>query len=122
MPLPELLDRLSIIELKIERIGEPHLQLEREAYVSAIQEYVAKGFDSECIKSHLSELRSVNARIWDLESDIRQGKEGLLGLEEVGRRALAIRDLNKLRVSLKNVLVDQYGSGFKDVKLNHASA
>jgi len=42
MPLPEILDRLSILKLKIERIGEPHLQKELLAYTEAIEEYKKK--------------------------------------------------------------------------------
>jgi len=56
-----------------------------------------------------------------LESDIRGGKENLLGLEEVGRRAIMIRDLNKKRVALRNKIIEETGIGFKDVKVNHAS-
>jgi hypothetical protein len=54
--------------------------------------------------------------MWTLEADLRKGKEGELGLEEVGRRAIAIRDLNKQRVTLKNSI-----SKFKDIKINHVS-
>ena len=56
-----------------------------------------------------------------MESDIRKGKEGELGLEEVGRRAILIRNLNRERVALKNKIIEETGIGFKDVKVNHAS-
>ena len=61
-------------------------------------------------------LLNTNNKIWDLESDIRQGKEKKLGLEEVGKRALAIRDLNKQRIALKNSI-----SQYKEIKSDHAS-
>ena len=120
MPLPEILDRLSIIQLKIERIGEPHLKKEAEEYEKAIREFEQKGVRVN--KEWLINLKIINGKIWDLESDIRKGKEHLLGLEEVGRRAIAIRELNKQRVGLKNKIVEETGLGFKDVKMNHASA
>ena len=64
----------------------------------------------------------VNARIWHLESDIRKGKEGELGLEEVGRRAIAIREHNAERTALKNELTRRLDpDGFLDTKVNHAS-
>ena len=69
----------------------------------------------------LKKLYEVNGKIWDLEADIRKGKEGELGLEEVGRRAIEIRNLNKTRISIKNEITEVTGSGFKDVKVNHAS-
>jgi len=66
-------------------------------------------------------LKIINGYIWDLEADIRKGKEGELGLEEVGRRALMIRDLNNIRVWTKNLVIRISGLGFADVKKDHAS-
>lgn len=122
MPLPEILDRLSILNLKIERIGEPHLQVEFQAYADTLREYEKKGISSIKMNEWLTDLQIINGRIWDLESDIRKGKEGELGLEEVGRRAIVIRELNKQRVAIKNKIVEETGIGFRDVKMNHASS
>jgi hypothetical protein len=46
----------------------------------------------------------------------------LLGLKEVGKRALQIRELNRKRVSIKSEIVEYTNQGYKDVKANHASA
>ena len=119
MPLAEVLDRLSILKLKIERINESHLKKEQESFNKAIQEFKNHGIKIK--NSWLEELYNVNAKIWDLESDIRKGKEGELGLEEVGRRAILIRNLNRERVAIKNNIIEETGIGFKDVKVNHAS-
>ncbi len=119
MPLSEVLDRMSILKLKIERIGEPHLIEEMKAYKKALDEFREKGI---LIKQEwIDELYDLNGQIWDIESDIRRGKEGELGLEEVGRRAIAIRKINSKRVAIKNKIVEESGHGFKDVKMNHAS-
>ena len=119
MPLPELLDRLVIVRLKAERIKEEEKEKELEFYMTELEEYRKKGF---IIKDEwLERLYDVNGKIWDLEADIRKGKEGELGLEEVGRRAILIRNLNKIRISIKNEITEVTGSGFKDVKVNHAS-
>ncbi len=67
-------------------------------------------------------LSIVNLKIGYLEADIRQGKEGLLGLEEVGRRALAIRALNSERVALRNALNDRLDvTAHAEIKVAHAS-
>ena len=55
-----------------------------------------------------------------MESDIRKGKEEELGLEEVGRRALAIRDWNKKRILIQNEIIEKFG-GFKNIKKDHRS-
>jgi len=122
MPLSEIIDRMSIVKLKIERIGEPYLNKEFENLRNAIEEFKGKNkFPEEQFKNWFDNLYNINEKIWNLEFDIRRGKEGLLGLEEVGRRAIAIRDLNKKRVSIKNEIIERIGSGFKDIKINHAS-
>jgi len=119
MPLSEILDRMSILKLKVERIGEPHLKKEMQEYEKAIKRFERKGIKIK--EEWLAEFDNIHKQIWDLEADIRKGKEGILGLEEVGRRAIAIRDLNKKRISIKNKISEETGSGFKDIKMAHAS-
>lgn len=64
-------------------------------------------------------LLFVNAEIWTLEAEIRNGSK--MPIKEVGRRALAIRDKNKDRVKIKNEIKELLG-GYVHVKSNHASA
>ena len=119
IPLPEMLDRMSIVQLKIERIGEPYLKKELEAYKNALEEFKEKGIQIK--QEWIDELYKINGKIWDLESDVRAGKEKEIGLEKVGMIALAIREINKKRVAIKNKVVEETGMGFKDVKMNHVS-
>lgn len=123
-PLDELIDKRSIIQLKIERIPDRKTELseEYEDYTSAILEYEKENIASstDVVEWH-EELYKINGQMWDLEADIRVGKEGELGLEEVGKRALAIRNLNSERILVKRDIVARTGIGYKDVKDNHAS-
>lgn len=112
-PISEIADRYSILLLKSQRT-DVDVQLELESYKNELISY------SE-ITPFVSRLVEINGKIWDLESDIRKGKEQELGLEEVGRRALAIRDFNNVRVAIKNEITEFYGEGFKEIKKNHAS-
>jgi predicted RNA-binding protein with TRAM domain len=114
--LPDLLDKISILQLKVERIQEDSCKQELAYLMQQLPEY---GFAEA--EEFINRLRSVNGRIWDMESDIRKGKEHELGLEEVGRRALGIRNLNKFRIRIKNEIVEKTNKGFKDVKINHGS-
>ena len=126
-PADELIDKVSIIQLKIERIpdkeGKALLKQEYMDYCRAIKEYVSEGvFTKAQWNNWHKELYEVNSRIWDLEAAIRQGKEKELGLEEVGRRALSIRNNNGIRIRIKSSIVEKIGLGYKDIKINHASA
>ena len=125
-PLDELLDKSSIIRLKFERI--PDLE-DRSKWISeimdysiAIGEYIGEGIcNQEQTNDWFKRLYETNKRIWDLEAAIRQGKEGEIGLEEVGRRAIEIRNINGERVGIKREIVSVIGRGYKDIKINHAS-
>lgn len=118
VPISEILDRYSISYLKKQRANADN-DIELSELMIEIDEY--KKDNSELIEDYLKKLIEVNGQIWDLESDIRKGKEGELGLEEVGRRAIQIRELNRIRVGFKNQIVDIFKEGYKDIKINHAS-
>ena len=109
----DLIDRYSIVKLKLERT-----EVDCNDEFTALAEEISK---TDGLVDFVQELYIVNGMIWDLESDIRKGKEGELGLEEVGRRAIKIREFNKIRITYKNDVVDYFGEGYKDIKINHVS-
>jgi hypothetical protein len=111
-PTPDLYDRYTIELLKRERANADNLQ-HLLTLENAIRE---RGWHQDFI----NDLKKTNGQIWDLESDIRKGKEGELGLEEVGRRAIAIRDINGLRIMIKNEIAKHFGE-FLEKKYNHGS-
>ena len=104
----EIVDRAVILILKMIHVQDADL---KEELTELLTELGVK--ETEVFIG----LLQINSKMWGLEADLRKGKEGELGLEEVGRRAIAIRDLNKQRVTLKNSI-----SKFKDIKINHASS
>jgi hypothetical protein len=114
MPISEIADRLSIAMLKKARAAADN-QLEIDTLMNEVSKYTDA-------LSYVEKLLEINGKIWDLESDIRKGKENELGLEEVGRRAIQIREFNKIRVGYKNEMVKKFEEGFEDIKMNHASA
>jgi hypothetical protein len=114
MPISEIADRYSIALLKSERANA-----ENKLEIHTLHKELVQYLD---VMEFVSKLKEVNGKIWDLESDIRKGKEGELGFEEVGRRAIEIRELNKIRVGYKNEMVKKYEEGFEDIKMNHASS
>ncbi|MDP3645510.1 MAG: hypothetical protein Q8R25_00275 [bacterium] len=117
MPLNEVIDRYSILLLKKERLPANEA-LAKEC--ARFETNLARCPDKKYMNDTVASLKEVNGKIWDLESDIRKGKEGELGLEEVGRRAIAIRDLNAERIRLKNIIARKEGE-FGDIKIDHAS-
>ena len=116
----ELLDRISILTHKAQKIGlgvyPEYVKLTNEFLFNFPEEHIV-----EAIKG-IKTLYDINGEIWKLEFDIRAGKEKKLGLTEVGRRAIAIRGWNNKRVTEKNRLNEVFSENeFKDIKKDHAS-
>lgn len=117
-PISEILDRYSIALLKKER-----LQIDNDQELADLSNEIDNYRKiNEIVDDYIVKLKEINGKIWDLEFDIRKGKEGELGLEEVGRRALLIRENNKIRVGYKNEIVEIFNVGYKDIKMNHVSS
>lgn len=115
----DVIDRYSIARLKGERIGNNENKKEYETFGLALQEIIGKHPNVPLLMfSNL--LYKINTMIWDLESDLRQGKlDG--ALSEVGRRAIEIREHNNLRVQIKNIINFILQEGFQDIKFEHVS-
>jgi len=109
----DVVDRYSICKLKYERAQIDNTQ---ETYSLLNEMSFYKG-----LETYVDKLYEINGLCWDMESDIRSGNEDDLGLEEVGRRALKLRDLNSVRVSVKNELNSKFKEGFIEIKMDHSS-
>ena len=115
MPLSEILDRYTITKLKSERTNED-VSGELSAYKAEIDnpDYAEK---YNQIVSFIDRLYEINGELWNTEGDIRKGVE--MPLEDVGRLALKVRDLNCKRNEIKGEVVDIFAEGFKEIKINY---
>ena len=115
MPLSEILDRYTITKLKSERTNED-VSDELRTYKKEIDnpDYVER---SNQIISFIDRLYEINGELWDTEGDIRNGVD--MPLEEIGRLALQVRDLNCKRNEIKAEIVDTFAEGFKEIKINY---
>ena len=115
MPLSEILDRYTITKLKSERTNED-VSDELRTYKKEVDnpDYVER---SNQIISFIDRLYEINGELWNTEGDIRKGVE--MPLEEIGRLALKVRDLNCIRNEIKAEIVDTFAEGFKEIKINY---
>ena len=118
-PVPEVADRYTIALLKIERLGPDEIDIDD---MRKQIDYYREGLKLEDPELSLlvNDLYEINGKMWDAEYAIRKGQDENLGLEEIGRRALQIRDLNRIRMKVKNDIIELTGDGFKDCKMNYA--
>tara|TARA_B100000745_G_scaffold300218_2_gene253355 strand:- start:2448 stop:2828 length:381 start_codon:yes stop_codon:yes gene_type:complete len=118
-PVPEVADRYTIALLKIERLGPDEIDIDD---MRKQIDYYREGLKLEDpeLAILVNDLYEINGKMWDAEYAIRKGQDENLGLEEIGRRALQIRDLNRIRMKVKNDIIELTGDGFKDCKMNYA--
>ena len=110
MPISEIIDRYTITKLKSERTDED-VNAELKAYKLELDKY------NTDLNKYIELMYDINSKIWETESDIRKGTE--LPLEEIGRLALKVRDLNCDRNAIKADIVDCFSEGFKEIKINY---
>jgi len=115
MAIGDIVDRYTICLLKQERLG-----LDNSKELSELKVEIDKYADYD-MAPYIDSLYTINGKIWDLEADIRKNNIELLGFEEIGRRAINIRDFNNERVTTKNTLNSLMQEGFIEYKGNHGS-
>ncbi|MFG1501026.1 DUF6165 family protein [Halobacteriovorax sp. XZX-3] len=113
--LGELVDKMTILKIKTERIEDN----ERVSLAQAEYDELAKTLaelNLEGIESFMSELKEINERLWVIEDDIRlKEKEADFG-EEFIFLARSVYKTNDLRFKVKNSINMSYNSGIKEVK------
>lgn len=113
MPISDIVDRLSIAMLKQERT-DTDMTEEINLYKEELKNYPD-------IDTYLQRLLIANGLVWDAEADLRKNKEDSMSDKEIVQCILRGRDANKIRVGIKNEIVEKYKEGFKDIKINHLS-
>lgn len=114
----DLIDRLSILTRKI-YFGEEIAISEHRHLEKQIENANLPGK----LITNVIRVSQMNCEIWNLEHEMRKHAEGAapFSLEEVGRRAIKIRDLNRKRIEYKNLINDLVGNQFRETKINHLS-
>jgi hypothetical protein len=113
-PIIELVDRLAIAEVKFKRT-----KANEEELLWYMNEAIR--IDLTEIVDEYEDLKRIHDEIWELEAELKTGREAELSLEEIGRRAIAIRDHNNKRVKLKNAMAEKLGCQVKEIKKDHLS-
>jgi hypothetical protein len=116
LPALELIDRLCISRIKYNRTQGQN-QIELDWY----EDQWKKIQCSPEIEQIITDLTQIHNNIWDLESELKSGVEQHLSLEEIGRRAIKIRNENSKRIALKNKAATLLNHPVREIKMNHLS-
>lgn len=114
-PVIELIDRLAIADVKFKRTGGANEE-ELTWYLNQ-----ALPYDLEAINDLYINLVAIHNEIWELEGLLKTGREQELSLEEIGRRAIAIRDHNNKRIAIKNAIAERLSCPVREIKKDHLS-
>ena len=113
----ELLDKISILQIKQERIADAGKLRNIEDELSALEgRWRAAAVDHGSVGSACLALREVNVRLWEIEDRIRL-KEGAASFDaEFIALARAVYFENDERARLKRVINDALGSRLVEEK------
>lgn len=116
LPVLELIDRLCIARVKYKRTNSSN-QIELDWYEDKYQQLP----QSAELEYNVEAMTAIHNAIWELEWQLKSGVEEQLPLDEIGRRAIRIRDYNNKRISFKNSIANLLGHPVKEVKRDHLS-
>jgi hypothetical protein len=114
-PIIEIVDRYAIAVVKHEKTNGAN-QEELDFYLDQINEVGIDPLDPKLV-----ELIEHHRYVWSLEDDFKKAKIDNLPLEEIGRRALYIRDIGYRRVDLKNNFAKMLNDPVREIKQNHVT-
>ena len=113
----ELLDKLTILDIKIERITDAaklaNVRRERELLEQVWQ---ASGLESAAVRELRAALKAVNERLWVIEDDIRdEERAGRFGPRFI-ELARAVYVTNDERAAIKKAINQALGSEIVEEK------
>ena len=114
--IPEIIDRISILSLKIKKSSNPDLLSELEEYEKELERLGNKS-GLKMRKVWQKRLYSVNFKMWQLFTKMEKAKENS-DYVKIGRIYIQLLILNRDRTAIKNEIVDKTNDGFKDIKIN----
>jgi predicted nucleic acid-binding Zn-ribbon protein len=113
----ELLDKISILRIKTDRIADPakvaNVRKELEALDNEIG---ALDADRDLVEGFLAELEKINGELWVIEDDIRACEARQDFGEEFIRLARAVYRTNDVRAKIKKRANEATGSELTEEK------
>lgn len=113
--LGELIDKLSILRIKLQKIKDPtklaHIKKEESALSSTLN-----GLQLTNIEHHMNQMVDINLVLWKIEDDIREFERTQHFNQEFIDLARLVYKTNDERFNRKNTINTIYQSGLFEVK------
>ena len=115
----DIVDKISILTRKL-FFGEEEAADELRYLEQCLDSVKGLPISGKLV-SAIVRVTQANYDIWNLENELRKGGEQKFEREEIGARAIEIRNFNKRRIRYKNEINDITGLGFREFKIKHRS-
>ncbi len=111
----ELLDKITILEIKAERISDPQKNANVRVELDLLNTIWADIPEVD-VDAERSALKSVNEKLWEIEDDIRDEERAKRFGERFVELARAVYVTNDERARLKKVINTKMGSAIVEEK------
>ena len=112
----ELFDKISILELKVERVKDPDALIAVHREIEVLRAALPRDFETDPDLWHLmDQLRLINESLWDIEDELRLKEQLQTFDEEFIDLARSVYRTNDRRAALKRQINDLLGFELREV-------
>ena len=113
----ELFDKITILEIKKEKISNNEKLVDVEKELSSLKDTVEKFIPNQSkILKHVNDLKEINLKLWDIEDGKRAAEKEKKFDEKFIELARKVYKLNDERAKIKLSINTALGSNIKEVK------
>ncbi len=113
----ELLDKITILEIKKEKISNREKLVEVNKELVSLNETLKKSINNESkILSFKNDLKNINLKLWDIEDGKRSAEKNNKFDEKFIQLARNVYKFNDERAKIKLAINNAFGSNIKEVK------
>ena len=113
----ELIDKITILEIKKEKISNKEKLVEVNKELSSLNETLKKTINDESkIINFKNDLKNINLKLWDIEDGKRSAEKNNKFDEKFIELARNVYKFNDERAKIKLAINNSLGSNIKEVK------
>ena len=113
----ELIDKITILEIKEEKISNKEKLVEVNKELSSLNETFKKSINDESkIINFKNDLKKINLKLWDIEDGKRSAEKNNKFDEKFIELARKVYKFNDERAKIKLAINNALGSNIKEVK------
>ena len=113
----ELFDKITILEIKKEKISNNEKLVDVEKELSSLKNTVEKFIPNQSnISKHVNDLKEINLKLWDIEDGKRAAEKEKKFDDKFIELARKVYKLNDERAKIKLAINTSLGSNIKEVK------